>query len=202
MSDHYFSASPSSPSESKRLSVTLGGQAAEVLVAGGVFSGSGVDRGTAVLLKHLPDPPATGDLLDIGCGWGTISLDAALRSRDLRVWGVDVNERALSLTRQNADLLGLNNVTACFADQVPTDLSFAEIRSNPPIRVGKKVLHELMLTWLPRLSVGGSAFLVVAKKLGAESFERWLAESFTDGFQVSRFARDKGFHVIRVLRTA
>lgn len=202
MSDHYFSTSPSSPSESKRLSVTLGGQAAEVLVAGGVFSGSGVDRGTAVLLKHLPDPPATGDLLDIGCGWGTISLDAALRSRDLRVWGVDVNERALSLTRQNADLLGLNNVTACFADQVPTDLSFAEIRSNPPIRVGKKVLHELMLTWLPRLSVGGSAFLVVAKKLGAESFERWLAESFTDGFQVSRFARDKGFHVIRVLRTA
>ena len=202
MSDHYFSASPSSPSESKRLSVTLGGQAAEVLVAGGVFSGSGVDRGTAVLLKHLPDPPATGDLLDIGCGWGTISLDAALRSRDLRVWGVDVNERALSLTRQNADLLGLNNVTACFADQVPADLSFAEIRSNPPIRVGKRVLHELMLTWLPRLSVGGSAFLVVAKKLGAESFERWLAESFTDGFQVSRFARDKGFHVIRVLRTA
>lgn len=202
MSDHYFSASPSSPSESKRLSVTLGGQAAEVLVAGGVFSGSGVDRGTAVLLKHLPDPPATGDLLDIGCGWGTISLDAALRSRDLRVWGVDVNERALALTRQNADLLGLNNVTACFADQVPADLSFAEIRSNPPIRVGKRVLHELMLTWLPRLSVGGSAFLVVAKKLGAESFERWLAESFTDGFQVSRFARDKGFHVIRVLRTA
>ena len=202
MSDHYFSASPSSPSESKRLSVTFGGQAAEVLVAGGVFSGSGVDRGTAVLLKHLPDPPVTGDLLDIGCGWGTISLDAALRSRDLRVWGVDVNERALSLTRQNADLLGLNNVTACFADQVPTDLSFAEIRSNPPIRVGKKVLHELMLTWLPRLSVGGSAFLVVAKKLGAESFERWLAESFADGFQVSRFARDKGFHVIWVLRTA
>lgn len=202
MSDHYFSATPASPSESKRLSVTLGGEAVQVLVAGGVFSGSGVDRGTAVLLQHLPDPPATGDLLDLGCGWGSISLDAALRSRDLRVWGVDVNERALSLTRENASLLGLDNVTACFADQVPADLSFTEIRSNPPIRVGKRVLHELMLTWLPRLSVGGSAFLVVAKKLGAESFERWLTESFADSFQVSRFARDKGFHVIRVLRTA
>ncbi|WP_166985092.1 class I SAM-dependent methyltransferase [Canibacter zhoujuaniae] len=202
VSEHYFSATPGGEFTPYPISVALGGREHEVLSARGVFSHDGLDRGTAVLLRSVPAPPGAGNLLDIGCGWGAISLDAALNSPELDVFALDVNERALELTARNAEKLALDHVRALRADQLPQDVMFDEIRSNPPIRVGKEVLHSLMRTYLPRLVVGGIAYLVVAKNLGALSFEKWLATEFASTHTVSRFARDKGFHVIAVTRTA
>lgn len=193
--DHYFSATPASPDERRTINVPLAGRTHAVQVAPGVFSAERIDQGTSVLLQHAPVPPATGIFLDIGCGWGPIALTLGLRSPEATVWAVDVNERALDLTRSNADSLGLTNVRAGMADDVPDDQRFDLIWSNPPIRVGKRVLHDLLLAWLPRLAPGGVAYLVVQRNLGSDSLQRWLIEQ---GHPTERFASVKGFRILRV----
>lgn len=211
MAEHYFSELPESALHEREISVQLAGETHQVLTAGGVFSPEHLDRGTEVLLNALKaaaaQQPAEGALnsnepyriLDLGCGWGPIALDAALSHPEAEVWAVDVNERARALTSENARRLGLTNVRVASPEEVPQDVLFDEVRSNPPIRVGKQVLHELLRRWLMRLAVGGSAYLVVAKHLGADSLQRWLAAEFTE-HSVERLARAKGFHVIQVCR--
>jgi 16S rRNA (guanine1207-N2)-methyltransferase len=200
-SEHYFTARPASPSEQRDLRLRLDGEDVTVRVAPGVFSPGGLDKGTAVLLAEAPDPPATGHLLDLGCGWGPIALTLARRSPEATVWAVDVNERAVDLVRGNARRLALPNVRAARPDDVPGDLIFDAIWSNPPIRIGKAALHELLIAWLPRLRPGGTAYLVVQKNLGADSLHRWLAEHLPpDAYAVSRHASSKGFRVLAVVR--
>ncbi len=199
-SDHYFSASPASPENLRTIRVTLAGRDIEVTTAGGVFSPDRLDAGTAVLLSHTPPPPPGGNLLDLGCGWGPISLSLAMQSPHATVWAVDVNERALDLVRRNAEALGLENINAVTPNDVPEDLSFRGIRSNPPIRVGKQVLHGMLEHWLPRLDERSDAWLVVARHLGADSLQRWIAASFPDGFSVHRAATARGFRVLKVRR--
>jgi 16S rRNA (guanine1207-N2)-methyltransferase len=201
-SEHYFTTAPASPAHQRSLTVRLAGREVTVRTAGGVFSPDGVDKGTAVLLREAPAPPASGNLLDLGCGWGPIALTLALRSPGARVYAVDVNERSLDLMRSNARSLGLGTVHATQPDGIPDDVQFDVIWSNPPIRVGKAVLHELMLTWLPRLAPGGAAYLVVQKNLGADSLQRWLGEQLDPvAYAVSRVSSDKGFRVLEVRRT-
>lgn len=193
--DHYFTAEPASTADLRPLQVTLAGRDLSLQTARGVFSPDRLDQGTAVLLRHVPPPPPQGHLLDLGCGWGPVSLTLALASPAAQVWAVDVNERALDLVRRNASGLGLGNVTAAVPDDVPADLRFAAIWSNPPIRVGKAVLHQMLLRWLPLLAPGASAHLVVQRNLGSDSLHGWLDEQ---GFAVTRAASDKGFRVLRV----
>ena len=174
--------------------------------AGGIFSPDGVDKGTTILLAEAPPPAEEGNLLDIGCGWGPVALTLALRSPAAMVYAVDVNERSIDLTNDNAKALGLGNVRASTPDAVDPQLCFDTIWSNPPIRVGKEELHSILLMWLPRLAVGGNAYLVVQKNLGADSLQRWLtaelAQRFPEaGFKVSRDSTNKAFRVLRVTRT-
>ena len=194
--DHYFTARPASAEERRTLLVRLAGRDVEVDVASGVFSPGGIDKGTQVLLREVPAPPTSGDLLDLGSGWGPLALTMALESPDATVWAVDVNERALDLVRRNAERLGVANVRACTPDAVPDDVSFAAVWSNPPIRVGKDTLHDMLRRWLPRLAPGGTAWLVVQKNLGADSLGRWIAAEL--GLTVERAASSKGFRVLRV----
>lgn len=196
--EHYFSAQPASAAQRRDIEVELAGRRVSVQTAAGVFSPDHLDTGTAVLLREAPDPPAQGALLDLGCGWGAIALHLALRSPAATVYAVDVNERARQLTRDNAAALGLTRVLACPPDEVPSDLRFAAIWSNPPIRVGKPALHEMLARWLPRLAEGGAAYLVVAKQLGADSLARWLTTEL--GLPCERIATDKGFRVLAVRR--
>ncbi len=161
----------------------------------GVFSHGRLDPGTAVLLRSAPDPPATGVGLDLGCGAGPIALTLALRAPGLRVWAVDVNERARELCAANAAGNGLANVTVAAPDEVPGDVRFDVIWSNPPIRIGKEALHDLLLTWLARLRREGSAVLVVQKHLGADSLHRWLADH---GHPTTRVASAKGYRVLQI----
>ncbi|HSO65661.1 MAG TPA: methyltransferase [Ornithinibacter sp.] len=194
--DHYFTASPASADERRRLRVRLAGRDVEVEVAPGVFSPGGLDKGTAVLLEEAPAPPPTGTFLDLGCGWGPIALTLGLLSPAATVHAVDVNERALDLARRNAAALGLTGVHASTADGIPDAVRFDLIWSNPPIRVGKAALHGLMRTWLPRLAPGGVAHLVVQKNLGSDSLQRWIGTELA--LPCTRLASSRGFRVLEV----
>jgi 16S rRNA G1207 methylase RsmC len=194
--DHYFTAQPASDDERRTRIVHLAGRELEVEVASGVFSPGGVDKGTAVLLDRVPPAPPSGNLLDLGCGWGPITIRMALEAPHATVWAVDVNERALDLVRRNAERLGLGNVRAALPDDVPDGLEFDVCWSNPPIRVGKQALHDLLTRWLPRLADGADAWLVVQKNLGSDSLARWITDTL--GLQVDREASSKGFRVLRV----
>lgn len=197
--DHYFTDSPAATdAERRQLHIQLAGRDVTVETAGGIFSPGSLDKATAILLDEVPDPPSSGDLLDLGCGWGPIALTLAMRSPEATVWAVDVTERALDLTRRNAQALGLNNVRAVRPEDVPADTPFAAIWSNPPIRIGKPAVHELMRTWLPRLAKGADAHLVVGKNLGADSLQRWITSEL--GLPTERTASSKGFRVLRVSR--
>jgi 16S rRNA (guanine1207-N2)-methyltransferase len=197
-SDHYFTAQPAGEAAFRTITVTLAGRTLTVTTAGGVFSPEHLDTGTRVLLERVPAPPATGDLLDLGCGWGPIAISLALQAPDATVWAVDVNERALDLVRRNVARLGLTNVRAVLPDQVPDETRFATIWSNPPIRIGKAELHALLASWLPRLDDDAQAWLVVAKQLGADSLQRWIADEL--GFAVERAETSKGFRVLEARR--
>lgn len=197
--DHYFTDSPAATDAQRRERHTrLAGRDVTVETAGGIFSPGGLDKATAILLQEVPEPPSSGDLLDLGCGWGPIALTLAMRSPDATVWAVDVTERALDLTRRNAQALGLNNVRTARPDEVPSDTAFAVIWSNPPIRIGKPAVHEMLRTWLPRLATGADAHMIVGKNLGADGLQRWITTEL--GLPTERTGTSKGFRVLRVTR--
>ena len=198
-SDHYFSPSPRSDSSTRTIRARLAGRDLDVVTSGGVFSPEHLDQGTRVLLDEVPAPPTRGHLLDLGAGWGPIAISLALQAPDATVWAVDVNERALALVRRNRARLGLTNVNAVLPADVPDDVRFATIWSNPPIRVGKQELHAMLEHWLPRLEDDATAWLVVAKHLGAESLQRWIAEALD--LDVARAANSKGFRVLAARRS-
>lgn len=201
-SDHYFSPAPGSELKLRQISVQLAGRTYDVVTANAVFSPEHIDTGTQVLLNNTPAPPPGGDFLDLGCGWGPISLHLALSSPHATVWAVDVNERALELVRRNAEKLGLPNINAVLPGDVPEDVAFRTIFSNPPIRVGKSELHSMLQAWLPRLEPDSDAWLVVQRNLGSDSLQRWLDGELDADFTVSRAATSKGFRVLRVKRQA
>ncbi|MFP5313989.1 MAG: class I SAM-dependent methyltransferase [Actinomycetes bacterium] len=198
-SQHYFSTAPSGPDRRRPLRVSLAGRERDLVTSGGIFSPDGVDKGTAILLSEVP-PPSGSNLLDIGCGWGPLALTMALQAPGAAVVAIDVNERSLELTRENARRLELANVTAVLPDDVRNDILFDTIWSNPPIRIGKEALHELLLRWLPRLAPGGTAWLVVQKNLGADSLQRWLAGELPANYDVGRASTAKSFRILRVAR--
>ncbi|HEY4152738.1 MAG TPA: methyltransferase [Pseudolysinimonas sp.] len=198
--DHYFSATPGGETVYRTISVELAGQRLEVTTTNGIFSSERVDAGTRVLLGNVPPPPPGGNLLDLGCGWGPISLSLALESPHATVWAVDVNQRALDVVRRNAEALGLTNITAVSPDDVPTDVGFMAIWSNPPIRVGKDELHTMLMNWLPRLEPGTDAWLVVQRNLGSDSLQRWLQAELPHDFVLTRAATNKGYRVLRARR--
>lgn len=196
--EHYFTAEPASAEHLRDLAVTLNGRNVLLKTASGIFSPDHIDAGTAVLLQQIPNPPADGNILDLGCGWGPIALTTALQSPGALIWAVDVNERALELLRQNATTLGLNNVIAVRPEQVPEEIRFSSIRSNPPIRVGKNSLHEMLNRWIPRMLPSSDAWFVVSRNLGSDSLQKWLGQTFPTGYTVTRAGTSRGFRVLKV----
>ncbi len=197
MDDHYFSADPGVAFRRTPVEARVWGHELWLDSGSGVFAQGRVDVGTAVLFRET-EPPRAGTILDLGCGYGVIGLAIAVAVPGVRIWAVDVNERAVLLANENAARLGVSDrYTAVTPHEVPSDLVFNEIWSNPPIRVGKQALHELLLTWLPRLAPEGRAVMVVGKNLGADSLQRWLADQ---GFPTDRLASAKGFRVLESRR--
>ena len=194
---HYFDEQPGVSSDRTVVDVALRDVAFTFETDRGVFSHGHLDTGTTLLLHEAPPPSPEGPLLDLGCGAGPIALALAARSPSATVWAVDVNERARALTQSNARRNDLENVRAVAPEEVPADVRFATIWSNPPIRIGKAALHELLLHWLSRLQPSGEAILVVQKHLGADSLQRWLS---TQGFPTERLASRAGFRLLRSVR--
>ncbi len=192
---HYYDHDPEAPSELRTVPLVLPDLAVQLTTDAGVFGRSVVDPGTRLLLLEGPPVPADGDLLDLGCGYGPIAVTLATRAPAATVWGVDVNRRALALTAANAEAAGCPNVRVAGPDEVPDGVRFAAIWSNPPIRVGKQALHDLLLRWLPRLAPGARAVLVVHKHLGADSLARWLADA---GHPTARLVSRMGYRILEV----
>lgn len=191
---HYFSERPDVASDSQVVDVALPDVAFTMVTDRGVFSHGRLDAGTSLLLRDAPAPPTTGDLLDLGCGSGAISLTLAKRSPGATVWAVDTNERARALTSANAERNRLDNITVAAPDEVPAAVDFVAIWSNPPIRIGKSALHTLLLKWLGRLTPDGEAIMVVQKHLGADSLQRWLT---AEGFPTERITSKAGYRLLR-----
>ncbi len=193
MGEHYFTADPAVGFRRSPVRAQVWGHELSLVSGSGVFAQGRVDVGTAVLFRETR-PPEAGRLLDLGCGYGVIGLALALAVPDAVVRAVDVNERAVLLARENARSLGLaDRFAACTPEAVPADERYDEIWSNPPIRIGKQALHDLLLSWLPRLAPEGRAVLVVGRNLGADSLQRWLGEQ---GYPTERLASAKGFRVL------
>ncbi len=192
---HYFETRPSAPSAPTELTVALPDTSFTLRTDRGVFSHGSLDTGTRLLLLDAPPPARSGELLDLGCGAGPIAVTLARRAPEARVWAVDVNERAVALTSDNAARNGLVNVVAVTPQEVPDDVRFATIWSNPPIRIGKVALHDLLRRWIPRLTPDGAAILVVQKHLGADSLAGWMT---TEGWGVERLRARAGFRLLRV----
>jgi 16S rRNA G1207 methylase RsmC len=192
---HYFDPLPAVPSKPRTVFLHAGDVNLELQADRGVFGSRGVDLGTLQLLKEGPKPPTQGDILDLGAGYGPIAIALARQAPEAKIWAVDVNERALELTRANAGAARTPNVTASLPDEVPQEVRFAAIYSNPPVRVGKAPLHELLLRWLPRLDEGASAYLVVQRNLGSDSLAAWLNKQ---GYDVKRLKSKKGYRILEV----
>jgi 16S rRNA (guanine1207-N2)-methyltransferase len=215
--EHYFATHSAAAHRPGTVLVVLPGVHLRLETDSGMFSPGRLDRGTRVLLETVPAPPAGGDLLDLGCGYGPIALAMAARAAAAlpagpqpaaapspgapgtgpgpTVWAVDVNTRALGLCARNASRAGLHNVRTVRPDEVPEDVRFGVVWSNPPIRIGKLALHGLLTHWLTRLTPGGVAYLVAQRHLGADSLQRWLA---SEGWQTARIRSRSAYRVLRV----
>jgi 16S rRNA (guanine1207-N2)-methyltransferase len=191
---HYFESPPDGPDDPRLLTLQVQGRSFELRTGVGVFSRERIDHGTTVLLQTVPAPPPEGNFLDLGCGYGPIALTMAALSPNATVWAVDVNDRARELCEGNAARAGLTNVRFGAPEEVPPDIRFSVIWSNPPIRIGKAALHNLLHQWLSRLEPAGEAFFVVQRHLGSDSLQCWLTEQ---GWPTSRVVSRRGFRVLR-----
>lgn len=162
-----------------------------------MFSPNALDAGTRILLDHMPRPPQ-GDiqLADIGCGYGPIAIALALRSPHATIWAVDVNERALACCAHNAKLAGVaDRVHPILPQDFPASITLDGLCSNPPIRIGKQALHELLTRWLNTMHAAAFARLVVHKNLGSDSLAKWLT---TRGYGVTRLTSVDGYRILQV----
>ena len=194
-SQQYFEAQPLAAHRPGLVRVVLPDVYLELDTDSGVFSPGRLDPGTRLLLEEAPGPPASGDILDLGCGYGPIACVLAARSPGVTVWAVDVNERALGLCARNAARAGLGNVRCVTPSAPEIPPHFAGIWSNPPVRIGKAALHDLLLSWLARLAPDARASLVMGRNLGADSLHSWLEKQ---GWPVTRLAARSGYRLLVV----
>ncbi len=197
---HYFSEDPQAASRRKEFAVTGTDGELTLSTDAGVFSQHGLDKGTSIFLevmaKYDGTPIANGSFLcDIGCGSGAIALSLAVRYPACTVYAVDTNQRARDICRENATRNGLGNIVVLPPEEIDPKIRFAALWSNPPIRIGKSALHELLELWLARLDTGGTAYLVVNKNLGADSLSQWLTGL---SYPTSRLTSRNGFRVLEV----
>ena len=193
MNDQYYTADPTSESKPVPCAFPYRGDGLNFMTDAGVFSKGELDVGSRLLLDALP--ALSGDVLDIGCGWGAIGVAIAKANKAARVTMVDVNRRALSLCRQNCTR---NGVTAevIESDGMAEVLGrkFNAIVTNPPIRAGKQVIYKMFADAAVSLKKGGALYLVIRKQQGAESCVKYLKTLFNE---VEKLDKSAGFWVLK-----
>lgn len=198
MSNHYYSQSPDVKHNRHTHEVQLRGFSLRFVTDAGVFSKSGVDYGSQVLINAL-ELESNARVLDVGCGYGPIGLTAAKLAVNGHVTMIDINERAVELSKENAELNGISNVSVLQSDVYESvkDKLFTTIITNPPIRAGKSVVHRIFEEGYELLEQGGSMWVVIQKKQGAPSAEAKLQALFGD---VEEVTKDKGYRIFRAVK--
>ncbi len=199
MNDHYYTRVPQSESKPVGCEYTYRGIPLSFQTDAGVFSRGEVDTGTRLLLEALPKE-MSGDILDLGCGWGVIGISIARKWPETRVTMADVNTRALDLSRENAKR-NRAAVTCVESDGMAAlaGLAFDAVVTNPPIRAGKQVIYNMFADAAKSLKTGGALYLVIRKQQGAESCMKYLQTIFSS---VEKIDRSGGFWVIRASHDA
>ena len=199
MVSHYFVEDPVTPSKERTITYKINGSTYNLVTDTNVFAKNGIDDGTMILLKIITKQINTGKVLDIGCGYGVIGLTLASLIPDIQVVCSDINLRAVSLTIKNARALELSKRVISLQSNLYENIegNFDHIVSNPPIRAGKKVLDEIYTGAYQRLNTGGSLYLVVRRKQGAESTVSRLKEIYS---HVEVLDKDKGYWVIKATK--
>ena len=191
--DQYFTREPSSESRPVICAFEDRGRKYVFETDAGVFSRGEVDQGTEILLKALPD--LEGDILDLGCGWGVVGTCLKGRNPDARIVMVDVNLRALELSRKNLSRNGASaEVLESDGFEGIRDRTFDAVVTNPPIRAGKEKVYEMLGDAARSLKSGGQLFVVIRKQQGAESCMRYLKTLFDE---VEKIDRSAGYWVLQ-----
>lgn len=202
MSNHYYTKNPEVASKETSWTYRLKNKEFRFISDSGVFSKNTIDFGSRLLIETFQlAEDVKGDILDVGCGYGPMGLAAAFAYPERQVEMVDVNERALSLARRNAEVNNIHNVKiyeSSTYDRVETGKQFAAIISNPPIRAGKQIVHRILSEAHPHLVPGGTLTVVIQKKQGAPSAEKKMLEVFGNAEVI---VRDKGYWIIRSVKS-
>lgn len=201
MSNHYYTKNPETESKETSWTIPLRDREFRFISDSGVFSKKTVDFGSRLLIETFRlNEEVAGDILDVGCGYGPMGLALAYAYPARLVEMVDVNERAMSLARRNAEANNIRNVKVYESntyDQVPEERQFAAIVSNPPIRAGKQVVHRILSEAHVHLLPGGTLTVVIQKKQGAPSAQQKMLDVFGN---VAVIARDKGYWIIQSVK--
>ncbi|MGM0214562.1 class I SAM-dependent methyltransferase [Enterococcus sp. AZ109] len=200
MTNHYYSENPETAHDLEKWSFELLGKNFQFVTDSGVFSRQTVDYGSRVLIEQFDNSQLPeGAILDVGCGYGPIGLALAYGT-GRQVEMIDVNNRAVSLAQENAQRNQLAEQTDIHQSNIYEDLhqtSYAAIVTNPPIRAGKKVVHQILADAAPLLKTGGTLTVVIQKKQGAPSAESKMEEVFGNAEIVSK---DKGYYILRSVK--
>ncbi|MFD1988788.1 class I SAM-dependent methyltransferase [Paenibacillus nicotianae] len=198
MGDHYYSNQPGAAHDRRVLEATLRGKVFRFTSDAGVFSKTGIDYGSRVLIEAL-DIREDAQVLDVGCGYGPMGLSAAYLASKGHVTMIDVNERAVQLAKENAKLNGIQNVTILESDLFSSikGKMFDVILTNPPIRAGKSTVHTIFEEALEHLNTNGTLWIVIQKKQGAPSAKAKLEELFDT---VEEVTKDKGYRIFKATK--
>lgn len=196
MSDHYFSEKPTIKSNQRQIVEKILNHSFDFRVDHGVFSKGGLDFGTKLLIETFREPEVEGQIADVGCGWGPIGITLAKNFSTRHVQMVDINERSVSLSKENAQLNDVANVTISQNNLLEgfDESEFASVVTNPPIRAGKDVVFAIYEQAKRVLNSGGDIWVVIQKKQGAASTKSKLEEL---GFEVTTENKQKGYHIFR-----
>jgi 16S rRNA (guanine1207-N2)-methyltransferase len=200
VNDHYYTNKPQSASDRQVFDTVLRSFSFRFMSDAGVFSRDGVDYGSRVLIEQM-EISHSARILDIGCGYGPIGLTAARLAPQGHVTLVDINERAVELSRLNAEANQVSNVSFAQSDlyEAVDGETFDVILSNPPIRAGKAVVHRLFVESWKHLKPGGALWVVIQKKQGAPSARAKLAEVYGEE-SVIEVGKDRGYRLYRCIR--
>ena len=198
---HYFQDDPSLASKVRKLSFEIDGKHIELLSDNGVFSKDRIDEGSFAFLKVLVPLRLSGKILDLGCGYGTIGLTIAITSPDARVDLADINSRAVALCAQNAERLGLSQRVTCLQSDIYEKIEgpYDSIVVNPPIRAGKVVINQMFEGAKQYLIDGGSLYVVIRRKQGAESALKYIETVFGNA---SVLHKEKGYWIIKATKVS
>lgn len=194
---HYFTDNTNLENNRKEHSFRFSGHTWTFITDNGVFSKTGVDRGTEILLKSCASLPLNGRVLDLGCGYGPVSVVIGTLFPSVEMAAVDVNPRAVELTKENTERNGVKCQAMVSDGFENVEGTFSAVITNPPIRAGKKVIYRMFEDAYAHLEEGGMFLAVIRKQQGAESAQKKLTEIFGS---CDMICREKGYLVLKCVR--